>query len=467
MFNHHLWLVVVMLVVISMFYYHEQLGIANIIPYYPQILPARHSLDRILLLFPIIYAGWKLGIWGGFACILAAFFIMMPRVIYFTSTPMDALAESISALIIGVIAIIWLYTYRKYTVQLKIEKQEMQESYLRYKSLFDNAFDAIWLHDLEGNIYLANEAASKLTGYTSEEMSQANIAIFLSRESLRTVGESQQKLIKGVSRELPKEMTIVKKDGTEATCMAATNLIADGHKQKRFQSIVRDITEERRLQRNLHYYLHEITRAQEDERRHIAQDLHDSTAQTLIALMHQVDNLIIENTKLPVKATRSLKMLHKRIGETLQEVRQFSRHLRPSILDDLGLIAALEWLVDEFNKEHKIKSKLKIAGLKRRLPQEVELVLFRIVQESLNNAGRHSRASRAEVAIEFSEPNIRVSVTDNGAGFKVPRNLVNLSRLGKLGLIGMQERLQSIDGSLQLKSGIGKGTSVIAEVRIQ
>jgi two-component system sensor histidine kinase DegS len=147
-------------------------------------------------------------------------------------------------------------------------------------------------------------------------------------------------------------------------------------------------------------------------------------------------------------------------------VRKFSRDLRPSILDDLGLLPALEWITGELKNEYGVETSLELVGSEKRLSQEAELLLFRIVQEALRNIAKHAQASRAEVTVEFDERKIAVTIRDNGIGFQPPENLGALPYKGKLGLAGMQERVQLLGGSLKLDSESGKGTTVFVEAPI-
>jgi len=147
-------------------------------------------------------------------------------------------------------------------------------------------------------------------------------------------------------------------------------------------------------------------------------------------------------------------------------VRYLSRDLRPAILDDVGLLAALHWVSREFKTTYGIKVSLHVHGSERRFVPEVELLLFRIIQEALRNVGRHSHASNAEVLIEFAENKITASVRDNGIGFQALGKIDDLSRDGKLGLVGMQERVRLLGGNLEINSEPGKGTSVIVEAPV-
>lgn len=140
--------------------------------------------------------------------------------------------------------------------------------------------------------------------------------------------------------------------------------------------------------------------------------------------------------------------------------------LRPPMLDDLGLMPALRWLVSGMVEQHGVKARLEVKGNERRFTAEAELILFRIIQEALRNVGKHSGASKAQVRVEFGEDKTKVSVTDNGRGFELAERVTDLARTGKLGLAGIEERARLLGGSLRLHSELGKGAKVEVEVPI-
>ncbi|GAI76513.1 unnamed protein product, partial [marine sediment metagenome] len=227
------------------------------------------------------------------------------------------------------------------------------------------------------------------------------------------------------------------------------------------------ITDEKRLQDNCRFYAQQVTRAQEEERKRIARELHDDLAQPLLRLMQRLDYLTttkrrkLSNSEL----TQSLNEMHNQAVETLEGLQRCARDLRPPILDHLGLLAALEWMAEELVK-HGIDAQVKVIGSERSLPAEVELLLFRIVQEALTNTRRHAEASKSRVTIEYGDDKILLTVNDNGKGFKLPRSLGDFASAGKLGLAGMQERARLIGGKLKLGSQLGKGTKITIEVPI-
>jgi signal transduction histidine kinase len=135
----------------------------------------------------------------------------------------------------------------------------------------------------------------------------------------------------------------------------------------------------------------------------------------------------------------------------LQGVRRFTRDLRPSVLDDLGLVPALEWLTSDMSNQVEIPINISIVGAERPATPEVALAMFRIAQESLRNAGQHSKASQIQVNLKYSNKTATLSIIDNGVGFTTPKQTTNLTRLGKLGIAGMHERAQLIGATLSIK----------------
>lgn len=653
--NPHFWLTLVMFALFSIFHYVEQMGMAGTMPPSFHFGLTRHSLERVLFLLPIIYSLLIFGLTAGLATCFAALVIMLPRALFISPVPADALLETGGVIVIGVLVSLWLgtrakaeeknqallaelqsahqilqhhvlslrsnekrltilntistllsesleledvlhkavsivselmevevsliYTLDEGTQELmlvayegvsdefaravdrikvgegiygevaktgqamvvegasrdsrltkpEVEKMRIQIQLIvplvlrdrirgiicvamrrprqfpaeevelltavgtqiattienahlyeeerlaaqrlavsekNYRRLFENANDAIWIHDVEGNITAANKATEKLTGYKVEELTKMNVRDFLSDESLKLAGQIRRKLLEKEPTEQPYEQRLIRRDGTSAILMLTTNLVKEDGKLTGFQHIARDVTEERRMQDNLRYYLQQITKAQEEERKRIARELHDDTSQALYALSRQVDNFLRGNVHLAPNIAAFLKELRQQLNEALEGVRRFSQALLPPMLDDLGLLPAIRWLIGEMEKFMETEIDLKVSGAERRFLSEAELTLFRAIQEALTNVWKHAQASKAEVAIEFFESKIRVSVSDNGKGFELEK-MEGLPRTGKLGLAGIQERCRLLGGSLKVHSEPGKGTTLVGEVPIR
>jgi len=348
----------------------------------------------------------------------------------------------------------------------RLVAQQLAVSERNYRQLFENANDAIWVHDLQGNITAANEAAAKLVGYDIIEMGKMNVREFLSDESLNIASQIRHKLLEQEAVEQPYEQSLIRKDGTKAILKLTTSLVTENGKPIGFQHIARDVTEERRMQDSLRYYLSHVTKVQEEERKRIARELHDDTSQALYALSRQVDNFARNNSRQAPNTTAFLKELQEQLNKTLQGMRRFTQELRPSMLDDLGLLATLRWQVSDLEKQSGVEVRLTVIGIERRFSAEMELTIFRIVQEALRNVEKHAQASKVEVKIEFCEGKTKISIGDNGKGFDSGRSLADLPREGKLGIAGMEERVRLLNGNMRIESKPDKGTKVMIEVPI-
>ncbi len=213
-------------------------------------------------------------------------------------------------------------------------------------------------------------------------------------------------------------------------------------------------------QGGMHDYIAAITEGQEEERKRLARELHDDTVQALIALSHQTEMAQKLVATDPERAAERLTQVRGMLAETLEGVRRFSRDLRPIYLEDLGFIPALEMLTREADQRENLSVQLTIAGPVRRLPADMELAAYRIVQEALNNVVQHAQATQAWVEVRFETERLILSVRDDGIGFKAPDLPDTLARRGHFGLMGIQERALLYSGQLTIRSEAGEGTEV-------
>jgi signal transduction histidine kinase len=220
------------------------------------------------------------------------------------------------------------------------------------------------------------------------------------------------------------------------------------------------------LYEHMRFYAHKITQAQENERKRIARELHDDTIQSLIALSRRMEALLSPGEWLTTPTAERIAELQDQTLDIIKRVRRFSQDLRPSILDDLGLLPALQELTAELNRETGLRAEFHVIGQERRLSSEVELTLFRIAQEALNNVRRHARAKRARTTVEISDSAVRMMIEDDGRGFKPPTLLEYPAAEPRLGLIGMQERARLLGGMLVVNSEPNQGTKVIVNVPV-
>jgi PAS domain S-box-containing protein len=465
--NPGFWLILVVLALITVPHYQESLKHpAFLTQFMTNLGLTRPAFERVLYLAPIAWAGFLFGWKGAFATSLAALACMLPRAIFISDNPVESLFQTGAVFVLGnVLAISFasLRRERDYRTRLEATQQELKTSEERYRQLFENAHDGIWIHDLEGNFINANKAMEKMTGYSREDLYRLNVKSFLSDDSLDLAHRIRSKLLNNEPVEQPYEQRVFKRDGSEIYLQLATSVVLDKGKPAGFQHIGRDITEQRRMNENLRFYLQQATRAQEEERKRISHELHDDTIQALVALSRQLDALASDGKGLPQEVRLRLEELWKRTDSIAQGVRRLSQDLRPAAIDRLGLLPAVEWLASEVTRYSGIKTKINMSGKEHRLSEEVAIALFRVTQEALRNVWRHSGATSAEINIEFSDNRTKITVHDNGKGFKLPGKVGDLAKHGKLGLAGMQERAQLVGAILTVQSELDKGTTITVE----
>lgn len=210
--------------------------------------------------------------------------------------------------------------------------------------------------------------------------------------------------------------------------------------------------------------LHKVVGAQEAERQRIARELHDATGQSLTAIslgLRGVETRLANDSSGLIEQIRELKSFG---VNAIGELRQIIADLRPSHLDDLGLVAALQWYVQEFENRRSIPTTFIVEGQRTRLPNGYEIVLFRIVQEALTNIAKHAQATQAGVKLEFFPAQITTTITDNGRGFDPKAIIYNQRPHTGWGLLGIQERALLLGGQCEFISQSGQGTCIRVKI---
>lgn len=207
--------------------------------------------------------------------------------------------------------------------------------------------------------------------------------------------------------------------------------------------------------------LNSLVSAQEEERRRIARDLHDEIGQSLSVIIMDISNALDDLPSDATETKKSLSSSRSMATQTLKELRKLIDGLRPDVLDQLGLVPAVRSYAKSYLGRHNIKFKLVVEGNKGRLPAHIEVICFRVIQETINNIARHAEADRVNMEISRDDSKIKVTIEDDGKGFDVEKTL---QTPGSWGLIGMKERINSAGGELAIKSIIGKGTILVFEI---
>lgn len=205
-------------------------------------------------------------------------------------------------------------------------------------------------------------------------------------------------------------------------------------------------------------YVSGVITAQEDERKRIARELHDSTGQSLTSLLVGLRNL--QDVDTVEHMPERIDELRHIVSQTLDEVRQMAWQLRPAMLDDLGLISALQRYIDDYQQRFDIQVDFVAMDIDMRLPMELETIIYRVIQEALTNVARHAQAKTVSVIIDHRSEDIRIIVEDDGVGFKAD----NIRDRKSLGLQGIRERVALFNGKLTIETETGKGTSLFIEI---
>lgn len=215
-------------------------------------------------------------------------------------------------------------------------------------------------------------------------------------------------------------------------------------------------------QQGLRGYINAITTGQEEERRRLARELHDDTIQSLIALKQRVQ--LTSQSIANGEEDEQLQEIQLMADQAIHNLRRITRDLRPLYLEDLGLVATLEMLVKETSNTSGIPINFQSEGSEQRFPPGVELTLYRITQEALNNITRHAEASHASVEIIFKPNTTTLKVTDDGSGFIVPESPAEFAPSGHFGLLGMHERAELIGADLEIRSAPNQGSELIIKL---
>ena len=411
------------------------------------------------------------GMRTGLLSLVIALAIILPRVFQTAEYRTEAILETGTVVILGLLINLWFATrrkenelYRQLINRLEESEQEMSMSEQKYRYLFENASDAIWVQDVNGLFVDGNRAFETLTGFTVDELKGVQLAKFLSPESLNLARDIRDKLIRAVEFEQPYEQQFYIKDGSTMSVKMSTNPVMSGGRISGFEHVARDITEEKRQQENILSYARQITRTQEEERKRIARDLHDDVSPLLLVLIQKLDNLASGQRPKVTALKESIQGLRAQAVEALESLRSCAQGLRPRIIDDLGLAAAIEWIGEGLERDQGITTNVEFTNIEREISPETQIVLFRIAQEALNNIRKHAQASHVGIKVEDMDNDIVMTITDNGKGFQVPERAEDMVSAGRLGLMGMYERAKLLNGDLQILSEPGKGTKLIVRL---
>ncbi len=337
----------------------------------------------------------------------------------------------------------------------------------QFRLLVDAVQDyAIFMLDPQGNVASWNSGAQRIKGYAANEVIGSHFSRFYTEEE-RRAGKPEKQLARAIEHgRVEQEGWRVRKDGSRFWANVTLTAIRNSEgKLLGFGKVTRDFSERKQMETRLHesekslrdLSLH-LLRSQDEERRRIGRDLHDSLGQYLAALKMNLE-LLARNRSSDAHLTEAIRLA----DESMKEVRTLSYLLHPPLLEESGLASAVQWYLDGFAARSHIEIEFDREPEFPRLNRDVELALFRVLQESLTNVHRHSGSRRATVHLSICNQTAVLRIKDWGRGI-APEILDQVRNIGALGigLRGMTERMLQLGGKVEIASAPEKGTTVTA-----
>ncbi len=346
--------------------------------------------------------------------------------------------------------------------------REREKAEARFRSLLEAAPDAMVVVNTEGNVVLANAQVERLFGYSQQAMLGRSVEMLVP-ERLRSDRNGQHMSFFGEERLRTKhtgiELIGLSSDGHEFPVEISLSPLQTDQGLL-VTTAIRDITERKRAEESLRVLSGQLMHLQDQERRRIARELHDSAGQILAALSMNLD-LLVTNPATPfASAAKTVNESLLLVQELSRELRTISHLLHPPLLDEVGLASGLRSYLDGFTERSKIRVDLDLPSDLGRLSQDLETAIFRVVQECLTNIHRHSASLTARITITRSDTEMTVEVQDNGRGIPPEkRREMEAGGTPGVGIRGMRERLRQLGGSLHIQSN-GNGTLVIARLPV-
>jgi len=340
------------------------------------------------------------------------------------------------------------------------------ESEARFRAVFENAAIGVALVDMHGRLVESNPALQKMLGYNKTELAQMVFTEFTHPDDAKASRDLFAELCEGKRDRYQLEKRYCRKGGQIVWGQLTESLVRSQNGKPQYAiGMVEDITERKRAAEALRQLSGRLLRSQDEERQRIARELHDTTAQSLAGLAMNLTLVKDSAPELSPKARACLSESLKLAKECSREIRTLSCLLHPPLLDEFGLGSALQWFVDGYTQRTGIRVDLEMPPQLRRLPGDVELALYRVVQEGLTNIHRHSGSKKARVCLKCRPDQVLLTIVDEGRG--LPPGLLEKggrrgAKLG-VGISGMRERIRQLGGQFEIVSG-SNGTTLNVKV---
>jgi len=338
---------------------------------------------------------------------------------------------------------------------LKHTEEARHELEARFKTLFHNSSDEIYLADLKGNLLEVNQVACDTLGFSHDEFLKKNFKDLKTSKYYDTVEPNLKKIIENGRHVYETEH--VSKDGKVISLEVKSRLINYLGNQA-IISIARETTERKEMERSI---LNAVIKAEEKERERISREIHDGLGPLLSTIKLYVNELESGDME-PEEKKEMLKQTNELINEAISSTRSISNNLSPRLIMDFGLVKAVEAFCKKVNLVDKINIEFDNNLLGERFDPTIEIILYRIITELINNSLKHARATKIEVSLEKIEDVLQMTYLDDGIGFDKDKALGSEST--GMGLKNIISRLRSVNGNYRIHSRPGAGTLVVVEI---
>lgn len=414
---------------------------------------ALNVLPPALFLIPVVYAALKFGLRGSLLTAIWSCLLVVPNLLLWHEGA-EAVAETLQmgwVLMVAIFVGIGVDRERQARFDAEEREEARRLSEERYRAIFDSVAEPIVVLDAGRLAEAANAAAATLFGHSASEL--------LGRPLPGSLGAAIEAFLDGLARD-DRRPNVIRSVDPPAWIepLVMPFQAADG--TGRLQLMLLDVTTSHERERGLQEIARKTMLAREEEGRRIARELHDGPVQTLVALWGKLDQL---EDQVDQPAAETLVEARAMAESVAAELRRVSRDLRPSVLDDLGVAAAVRSEGDAFASRSGLATRVEVTGTPRRLDPIVELALLRITQEALRNVERHGHAHRVTIGLAFRVTGVKLSVADDGRGLDPVPSPTELLASDHLGLIGMRERARVAGAELSLRTSPMGG--LLVEVR--
>jgi PAS domain S-box-containing protein len=356
-----------------------------------------------------------------------------------------------------------VYTIVHDVTEKKRAEIRLRESETHFRELIENADDIIYETDVQGRFSFINPNAQRLLKYSTEEAIGQHFRMVIQPDWRERVESFYIDQFKSRNVSSYFEFPVVTKDGAIIWLGQNVRMVIENDRVVKSQAFCRNITERRKWEHELEQsrkQLRELSNhlqtAREAERSKISREIHDELGASLTALKMDLSWHGDKLGKTDPKLAEKLADMINKVDDCIGTVRKIATDLRPSILDNLGLWAAIEWQAQELQNRMKIPCELKMSVQDLDMQQDEATAIFRIFQETLTNVARHSRATRVTIQVDATEHDVHMKISDNGKGMS-EAELLNTQSLG---LLGMYERAHTFGGEFSIRSEPGEGTVV-------